>query len=102
MMSSDELNKYQTEEITDLSTAKLALRWALEKVRQLDDEVQHLTNRLISKEEESSRISKELAHQSIISLNEKEITTKTQQLLEEYRGLMNASMEQLWKKYAPQ
>ena len=101
-MSSDEIQKYQAEEITDLSTAKLSLRWSLEKIRQLDEDVQKLSNRLISKEDEVSRLSKELAHQSTVSLNEKQISSKTNELLEEYKGLMEASMHQLWKKYAPQ
>ena len=101
-MSSDDIRNYQADEVTDLSTAKLALRWSLEKMRQLDDEVQRMQNRLLAKEEEASRLSKELAHQSTISLNEKEIGSKTAQLLDEYRGLMGASMEQLWKKFAPQ
>ena len=101
-MSSEESRPYQTEEITDISTAKLALRWSLEKIRQLDEEVQKLSNRLIGKEEEAYRLSKELAHQSNVSFNEKEITQKTQELLEEYRIMMGASMEQLWRKYAPQ
>ena len=52
----------------------------LEKVRQLDEETRRLSNRLIAKEEESSRLSMELAHQSTISLNEKDITSKTSQL----------------------
>src|SRR5437868_2350416 len=101
-MSSEDIRHYHADEVTDLGTAKLALRWSLEKVRQLDDEVQRLSNRLIAKEDEASRLSKELAHQAAVSSNEKEITNKSQELLEEYRNLMNASMEQLWKKYAPQ
>src|SRR5258706_15355040 len=101
-MSSEELRHLQTDEISDLATAKLSLRWSLEEIRQLDEEVQRLSNRVIAKEEESSRLSKELAHQSSITLNEKELTAKTQQLLDEYRNLMDASMEQLWKKFAPQ
>ncbi|MBV9080012.1 MAG: hypothetical protein JO102_02715, partial [Elusimicrobia bacterium] len=76
-MGSDDIRQFQTEDITDVSTAKLALRWALEKLRQEDEEVQRLTARLISKEEEASRLSKELARTAAESLNEKEITTKT-------------------------
>ena len=53
-------------------------------------------------QEEASRLSKELAHISSLHQNEREITVKTQQLLEEYRGLMSASMDQLWKNFAPQ
>src|SRR4051812_18925554 len=101
-MSSDDVRRFQTEDITDLATAKLALRWALEKVRLLDEEIPRLNGRMVSKEEESSRLSKELARQSNDALNEKEIVQKTHELLEEYRSLMGASMEQLWKKYAPQ
>ena len=101
-MSSDNFDRYQTEDVNDLATAKLALRWSLEKIRQLDDDVQRMSNRMIAKEEEASRLSKELAHQSTVSMNEKDISGKTTQLLEEYRELMNASMEQLWKKFAPQ
>ena len=40
--------------------SEITLRWALEKVRLLDEDIQRLNNRLISKEEESSRLSKEL------------------------------------------
>src|ERR1044071_8178206 len=101
-MSSDDRPTPYSEEISDLSTAKLSLRWSLEKIRQLDEEIQHLSHRLIAKEEEVSKLSKELAHQSTLSLNEKEISSKTVQLLDEYRGMMGASLDQLWKKYAPQ
>ena len=100
-MSSD-IRNFQTEDITDIATAKLALRWSLEKVRQLDNDIQALNQRIADKDAESTRLSRELARSSTESLTEREITSKTQQLLDEYRVLMSASMEQLWRKYAPQ
>src|SRR4051812_22280603 len=92
IMSSDQKPVHDTEEISDLSTAKLSLRWSLEKIRQLDEEIQRLSHRLIAKEEEVSKLSKELAHQSTLSLNDREISSKTKQLLDEYRDMMGASM----------